>query len=91
MWKSEGCVNIEGHKKLGIGNIAYLKQFQRSCYRGACRTCYRKWIAREANKATRRIETYADLSKQKLLEISKDYPYLLKASRIPCLYPNPTR
>jgi len=65
IWKSEGCLNREGHEKLGKGRRVYLKQYQRSCYRGSCRTCYRKWIAREANKATRRIKAYEDLSKQK--------------------------
>lgn len=74
IWKSEGCLNREGHEKLGKGRRVYLKQYQRSCYRGSCRTCYRKWIAREANKATRRIETYANLSKQKPIHVLLSVP-----------------
>ena len=74
IWKSEGCLNREGHEKLGKGRRVYLKQYQRSCYRGSCRTCYRKWIAREANKATRRIEAYANLSKQKPIHVLLSVP-----------------
>lgn len=53
-----GCLNNHEHKRLGKGNRIYLKQFQRSCYRATCKMCYLKWIARQANSATRRIEKY---------------------------------
>jgi len=36
------------------------KQFQRSCYRASCKICYLKWIARQANNGTRRIEAYSE-------------------------------
>jgi len=74
LWKTLGCLNIHGHEKLGKGRRPYVKQFKRSCYRGACRGCYRKWIAREANKATRRIEAYEDLSKQKPIHVLLSIP-----------------
>src|SRR3989304_9801262 len=74
IWISEGCLNREGHEKLGKGRRVYLKQYQRSCYRGSCRTCYRKWIARKANKATRRIEAYENLSKQKPIHVLLSVP-----------------
>jgi len=74
LWKTEGCLNRIEHEKLGKGKRVYVKNYQRSCYRGACRTCYRKWIAREANKATRRIEAYANLSKQKPIHVLLSVP-----------------
>lgn len=57
-----GCMDIESHKKLGKGNFIYVKRFQRSCYRAVCKMCYLKWIARQSNNATRRIEAYANKS-----------------------------
>jgi len=74
LWKTLGCLNIHEHEKFGKGRRPYVKQFQRSCYRGACRGCYRKWIAREANKATRRIEAYTNLSKQKPIHVLLSIP-----------------
>lgn len=56
LWKTFGCRNTKEHEKLGHKNKIYAKQFQWSCYRPVCKTCYPKWIAREANKATKRIE-----------------------------------
>ena len=58
MWKTLGCPKDKEHERLGYGYRVYVKQFQESCYRGVCTTCYPKWIARGANKATRRIEKY---------------------------------
>ena len=58
LWITKGCIKSELHYKLGKGYRNYIKQFQRSCYRPACKECYPKWIARQANVATRRIEEY---------------------------------
>jgi hypothetical protein len=74
IWKSVGCLNADYHQNLGYGRRVYVKQFQRSCYRGACRTCYQKWIARESNKATRRINTYSELSKEKPIHLLLSIP-----------------
>ncbi len=74
IWTTQGCLNKELHEKLGKGNRVYVKQYQKSCYRGACRICYRKWIARESNKATRRIDAYSDLSKQKPIHVLLSVP-----------------
>jgi len=74
IWKTVGCLNSERHDRLGYGRRNYVKQFQRSCYRGSCKTCYRKWIARESNKATRRIQTYSDLSKEKPIHVLLSVP-----------------
>ena len=58
MFMTKGCVHDKEHERLGYGYRVYVKQFQRSCYRAVCSICYLKWIAREANKATKRIEQY---------------------------------
>ncbi|RDJ36919.1 MAG: hypothetical protein DWQ13_07190 [Crenarchaeota archaeon] len=65
MWKTIGCLNDSLHEKLGRGKFYYIKQFQRSCYRARCKTCYLKWIARQANNATTRINTYSQKRKNK--------------------------
>jgi len=53
-----GCPYDIDHKRLGYGYRVFVKQFPRSCYRPICTTCYLKWISRESNKATTRIEEY---------------------------------
>jgi len=73
-WKTMGCINTEFHNQMGFGRRTYVKQFQRSCYRGSCKVCYQKWIAREANKATRRIEAYSNLSKENPIHILLSVP-----------------
>jgi len=57
-WATRGCLNVLAHKGTECEGKGYVKTFQRSCYRADCEVCYRKWLAREANKATRRIEKY---------------------------------
>ena len=59
LWNRIGCLNEELHEKLGKGRRVYVKQFQRCCYRASCKECYTKWIARQANVATRKIEYYS--------------------------------
>jgi len=57
IWNTDACTNIDGHNASGFGKRAYIKQYQRSCYRASCEVCYLKWIARESNNAKERIET----------------------------------
>ena len=57
IFTTHGCLHAKDHEKLGWGYKVYVKQFSKSCYRPVCIKCYVRWIAREANKATRRIET----------------------------------
>ena len=57
-WKCKGCLDYQEHEKLGYGKKIYVKQFQSSCYRPYCKICYLKWIARQANRSTQRIEQY---------------------------------
>lgn len=59
LWKTVGCLNEKLHEKLGKGKRVYIKQFQRCCYRASCKECYTKWIARQADVATRKIEYYS--------------------------------
>ena len=69
LWTQQGCLNAQKHKRLGKGSKIYLKQFQRSCYRATCKICYLKWIAREANSATRRIEKYTLMTMKKPIHL----------------------
>lgn len=85
IWKTVGCLNSNSHQNLGCGKRVYVKQFQRSCYRGACRTCYLKWIARESNKATRRINTYSELSKEQPIHLLLSVPHHSYNTPVPIL------
>jgi len=69
MWKTLGCINYQQHYKLGKGRCAYIKQFQRSCYRPACKVCYPKWIARQANVSTQRIEKFKQKSNREPIHL----------------------
>jgi len=69
LWKTIGCINADLHASLGKGRMVYVKQFRRSCYRAKCTSCYTNWIARQANVSARRIETYAEKSKQKSIHL----------------------
>ena len=63
-WLTKGCLNVPGHKNSEFPGKVFIKTFQKSCYRASCEVCYRKWMARESNKATRRIKKYEKLSKK---------------------------
>jgi len=57
-WSTIGCLNVIAHKNTEAHGKGYVKTFQRSCYRPDCEICYKKWMPRESNKATKRIEKY---------------------------------
>lgn len=67
-WLAKGCLDHTKHHGEFKGKV-FIKTFQKSCYRASCQICYRKWMARESNKATRRIEKYEELSKRKVKHI----------------------
>lgn len=69
LWQTFGCLNEQLHAKLGKGKRNYIKQYQRSCYRPSCKECYLKWIARQANVATKRIEKYSEKSGKKPIHL----------------------
>jgi len=63
-WLTKGCLNVPGHAETEHRGKVFIKTFQKSCFRASCQTCYRKWMGRESNKATRRIETYEKKSSE---------------------------
>jgi len=64
LWQTKGCLNDREHRRLGFGNKIFVKQYQRSCFRAVCKICYSKWLGRQANKATRRIKKYEELTRK---------------------------
>jgi len=73
-WTWKGCLNTSGHNKTECKNKVFIKTFQKSCYRADCSTCWKKWLARESNKATKRIEQYEDQSKRHVKHIVISVP-----------------
>jgi hypothetical protein len=65
LWQTRGCLNVEGHKNSNHEGQVYVRQFQRSCFRPDCKKCFRRWIARQANRSTSRILKYEMQSKMK--------------------------
>jgi len=63
-WQTKGCLNVTAHQNSFYPGRVYIKSFQKSCYRASCEMCYKKWMARDSNKATRRIEKYEKISKK---------------------------
>jgi len=57
-WFTKGCLNVSAHHNTEFSGKVFIKSFQKHCYRADCEICYKKWMARESNKATRRIEKY---------------------------------
>ncbi len=72
-WMSKGCLYAHKHHGEFEGKV-YIKTFQKSCYRASCQTCYKKWMAREANKSTRRIETFEKKSNKPVKHIIISVP-----------------
>lgn len=69
LWVTLGCLKDKLHEMLGKGKRVYIKQYQRSCYRPSCMHCYVKWIARQADRATKRIEEYSKKTNQKPIHL----------------------
>lgn len=89
MWQTFGCLNGKLHEMLGKGRRVYIKQYQRSCYRALCKECFLKWIARQSNKSTRRIEKYADNTGKLAIHLmvmvpnsQRDLPFVLIKKRM---------
>jgi len=54
-WKYKGCLNHLKHPS----HKALIRKFWISCFRSCCSRCWlEKWLARESNRATRRIENF---------------------------------
>ena len=57
----KGCQN---HKHKDHKGKTFVKKFQRGCFRASCKHCWlRKWLARESNRATTRIENFMVVKK----------------------------
>ena len=77
-WAYRGCLNVSGHAHAeGFKGKGFLKTFQKSCYRADCELCWEKWLARESNKSTRRIETYESQAQDKVKHIIISVPHWL--------------
>ncbi len=63
-WSVKGCLNVKAHEKTEWKGKVFIKTFQKSCFRASCEECSKKWMGREANKATKRIEVYRKKSKE---------------------------
>ena len=73
-WSTMGCLNVNAHENTEARGKGFVKTFQRSCYRAVCEVCYKKWMARESNKATKRIEKYENMSKENAKHIIISVP-----------------
>jgi len=62
LWQTKGCLHVEDHKTSESKNKVFVKQYKWSCFRPSCKECYPKWIGRQANRSTRRIEEYEKIS-----------------------------
>jgi len=56
-WIWEGCMYSQDHKGKNKGKI-FVNRYQRSCYRASCRDCMPKWVNREADAITKRIQRF---------------------------------
>ena len=72
-WSYKGCLHSEDHQ--GQDGKAYVRQFQRSCFRPSCKTCWEKWIGRQSNVATRKIKRYSKKSKTSPIHIVLSVPH----------------
>lgn len=68
VWRDKGCLNVNGHGVERADGVSYagkiyVKRVKNSCKRAECPVCYEKWIAREVNRALRRLEAYSKWDK----------------------------
>jgi hypothetical protein len=62
LWNTKGCLHVEDHYYEHREEV-YVRRYQRSCFRPVCEICYKKWIGRQANVSTRKIERYSKREK----------------------------
>jgi len=73
LWQTRGCLNVKEHKGEHENQI-FVKRYPRSCYRADCKKCFKKWIARQANRSTRRVQEYAKRSAMRAIHIMISVP-----------------
>jgi len=60
-WKYKGCDRCDYHPNKKF----YVEKRKLGCFRACCKKCWlTKWLARESNRATRRIENYESCMKK---------------------------
>ncbi len=74
LWQTRGCLNEKEHHKLGYGNKIFVKQYQKSCFRAVCKICFKKWMGRQSNRSTRRIEKFEKQSGKRVKHIVLSIP-----------------
>ena len=74
LWSYRGCLNVKGHAGTVYEGHGFLKTYQRSCFRADCEYCFKKWLGRQSNKATRRIEQYEKNTGQRVKHIVISVP-----------------
>jgi hypothetical protein len=74
-WSHKGCLDVEAHRHSEWKGKVFVKTYKKSCFKPSCELCVKKWAGREANRATRRIEQYAENSGLKAKHIVVSVPY----------------
>ena len=74
LWKTKGCLDVAAHKSSSFPNMIFVIQFLWSCFRPLCKVCYKKWLGRQANRSTRRIEAYENIHGKKAIHIIISVP-----------------
>ena len=73
-WSYRGCLNMDGHAGTVYEGHGFLKTYERSCFRADCEYCFKKWLGRQSNKATRRTEQYEKNTKNRVKHIVISVP-----------------
>ena len=71
-WKTRGCTHIDDHNYSNHHGKAFVLHYQWHCKRRCCKICFEKWIAREANAATTKIEEFKKQTGQTPLHVVLD-------------------
>ena len=77
-WSWLGCLNLDGHVRTPAENQAFIKTFQRHCFRASCEDCAKNWISRESNKSASRIGIYEQKTGEQSKHIIVSPPHYLK-------------
>jgi len=77
-WSWLGCLNMDGHVRTEAENKAFIKTFQRHCFRASCEECAKNWMSRESNKSASRIGIYEQKTGESAKHIVISPPHYLK-------------
>lgn len=68
-WSYLGCLNVDGHAGTEAQGKAFIKTFQKHCFRSSCEECASNWMSRESNKSASRLEVYEKKTGEKAKHI----------------------